>query len=204
MKLISSRLLGAPYLTHPLLGSLQEPEQLSARMDGFDCVTYVETVLALSRAANLDDFFQQLRALRYAGGEVSYATRLHFSTAWNKANIQRGILQDVTQGALTAECLKTLGAAVGLPARSERFRYFPKAKYAELTPTLRDGDLIFFVSGRQWLDTNHAGMVFRAGPQLLLRHASRSHTQVTEQPLADFVSKNKMIGFIVARPLATP
>ena len=50
MKLISARLLGLPYLKHSLIGSPTEPEQFVARLDGFDCVTYVETVLALSAA----------------------------------------------------------------------------------------------------------------------------------------------------------
>jgi hypothetical protein len=202
LKLISARLLGRPYLTHPLVGSPHQPEQLVARMDGFDCVTYIETVLALSNAVSMDDFLNRLRELRYVNGEVSYVARLHYSTDWYKTHIQRGLLQDVTQGDWTVECTKTLGAAVGLPARVEHIRYFPRARFAALTQVLRDGDLIFFVSGRAWLDTNHVGLVFREGDQVLLRHASRSHARVAEQPLAEFTRTNKMIGFIVARPLA--
>jgi len=200
LKLISSQLLGQPYLTHPLIGSPVEPEQLVARLDGFDCVTYVETVLALSRATDVSDFLQRLRDLRYAKGEVSYFTRLHFSTDWKRENVQRGVFRDITRGELTVERTKTLGGAVGLPNRVEPIRFFPKANFAALSALLQDGDVILFVSGRNWLDTNHMGLVFREGDRLLMRHASRSHRQVTEQALADFVRTNKMIGFIVARP----
>ena len=203
MKLISTQLLGQPYLTHPLIGSPAEPEQFVTRMDGFDCVTYVETVLALSGAADVDDFLQRLRHLRYAKGEVSYATRLHYSTDWKNANVQRGVLRDVTRGELTVAQAKTLGGAVGLPSRVESIRFFPKSSFAALTALLQDGDVILFVSGRNWLDTNHMGLVFREGDRLLMRHASRSHAHVTEQLLADFVRTNKMIGFIVARPSET-
>jgi hypothetical protein len=177
------------------------PEQFVVRLDGFDCVTFVETVLALSRAGSVEDYLNRLRELRYANGVVSYATRLHYATDWKQANVRRGVIQDATQGGLTVERTKTFGPAVGLPLRVAPIRYFPLSAFPMVSASLQDGDLIFFVSGRQALDTNHMGLLFRLGDRLLLRHASRSHAQVTEQPLADFMRTNQMVGFIIARPV---
>ena len=201
MKLISARLLGLPYLKHPLIGSPTEPEQFVARLDGFDCVTYVEIVLALSAAKDVNGFLDHLRALRYANGEVAYATRLHYTTDWHRANIQRGWLRDLTQGTQTRECAKLLDMVPGIPPHAATLRYFPKDTLATVAADWQDGDLIYFVSGRRALDTNHMGILFRVDGQLHLRHASQHHGAVVEQPLTEFVRTNQMIGFILARPL---
>lgn len=201
MKLISERLLGLPYLLHPLKGSVTEPEQLVVRLDGFDCVTFIETVLALSGAADVNGFLDRLRALRYDKAEVSYATRLHYTTDWHAANVRRGYLRDLTQGSQTAERAKVLNAVPGIPARNVTVHYFPKAKLAALNSTWQDGDLIYFVAGRNWLDTNHVGMLFRVDGQLRIRHASHRLGGVVEQSLAEYFATNQMIGFMIARPV---
>lgn len=201
MKLISARWLGAPYLVQPLKGSLTEPEEFVVRLDGFDCVTYIETVLALAGAQDVNGFLNRLRTLRYANGEVSYATRLHYTTDWSKANIQRGYLQDVTLGDDTVERTKTLNMLKGFQPRAASFRFFPKAKLSAISGTLQDGDLIYFVSARAGLDTYHVGLLCREGGQLLLRHGARSKGKVVEQTLAEFIKTNRMSGFIIARPL---
>jgi hypothetical protein len=125
MNVISARLLGRPYITHPLIGSPTQPEQFVTRMDGFDCVTYLETVLALAAARDVESALERLRALRYAKGKISYATRLHYTTHWNRANIQLGFLQDLTQGDGTLERTKTLNLLRSLAPQTETFRYFP-------------------------------------------------------------------------------
>lgn len=201
IKLISMRLLGARYIVQPLKGSLSEPEEFVVRLDGFDCVTYIETVLALASARDVNGFLQRLRTLRYANGEVSYATRLHYTTDWSKANIARGYLQDITRGADTVERTKVLNKLPGFRPHVANFSFFPKAKLNAVSATLQDGDLIYFVSGRQGLDTYHVGLLCWQSDRLMLRHAARSKRKVTEQPLAEFIKANRMSGFIVARPL---
>lgn len=203
MKLISARLLGQPYILHPLVGSVSEPEQFIARMDGFDCVTFIETVLAASNATTVDGFLNRLRKLRYANGEVSYLTRMHYTTDWHAAQVRVGFFQDLTSGPQTAERVKTLKAVPGLPPRNVTVRYFPKNKLAALSQSFQDGDLIYFVAGRNWLDTNHVGLLFRLDGQLRIRHASHRLGGVVEQTLTEYFAANEMIGFIVARPVAS-
>ncbi len=85
---------GRPYRT----GTLDAPttETLVARFDGFDCVTFVETALALARGAQASDttyagFARRLAEQRYrGGGPVGYCGRLHYFTEWIADNATRG------------------------------------------------------------------------------------------------------------------
>ncbi len=200
MKAISARLLGYPYIANPLIGSATEPEVFVARMDGFDCVTFMETVLALASASSIEEFLKHLREIRYEGGEVEWRKRLHYTTEWAKYNIRAGRLANLVRGAEAVTRIKRLDFLPDYPARVVKFRYFPKRKLSKISRRLKDGDLIFFVSTRKGLDTFHTGLIFRDGERLLLRHAARSRGQVVEQELAEFVKANRMSGFIVARP----
>jgi hypothetical protein len=92
-------LMGKPYVAGTLDGS-PDAESLYISLDGFDCVTYVETVVALSRTlARQGDttlFAGELAALRYRHGQPTYCERLHYFTDWIRNNTARGILDDVT------------------------------------------------------------------------------------------------------------
>lgn len=88
---------GRPYLA----GTLDAPptETLVVRFDGFDCVTFVETALALSRSAEASDstysgFARRLAEQRYRDGErVGYCSRLHYFTEWVADNADRGLVR---------------------------------------------------------------------------------------------------------------
>jgi hypothetical protein len=86
-----------------LLGSLGEgPNALydqfpRYRTDGFDCDTFVNTVLALALSDSLPAFQHCINELRYQNGVVSYIQRNHFTSIdWNKNNQQLGIINDIT------------------------------------------------------------------------------------------------------------
>src|ERR1051325_9107438 len=68
---ISSFFLGRPYVVGPLEGGENSPEVFKASLDAFDCVTFIETVLALARASTPDEFAAALRQIRYANAEVN-------------------------------------------------------------------------------------------------------------------------------------
>ena len=96
---ISSQFKGVPYI----LGSLGEGADARYdqfpryRTDGFDCDTYVNTVLALATANSLETFQQCLKYTRYHEGKISYINRNHFTSIdWNHNNQQRGLLKDIT------------------------------------------------------------------------------------------------------------
>src|SRR5688572_1786832 len=89
---LSAQFLGRPYVINPLIGSPTEPEVFVASLDAFDCVTYVETVLALARASNTDAFVEELRKIRYENGKVEWQRRNHYMTGWIRNNLRRRVL----------------------------------------------------------------------------------------------------------------
>lgn len=95
-------LLGQPYRRSPLEPLAPEaPERLAAGLGGFDCVTFVETVLALSATLargehDYSDYARHLAELRYRHGEPDYCERLHYFSDWLRSNVAAGRLDDVT------------------------------------------------------------------------------------------------------------
>ncbi len=199
--LLSRGLLGRPYRSNPLIGSPERAERFTAALDGFDCVTYIETVLALARAAGVDDFVRWLRKIRYEEGRVEWKRRNHYMTGWIRNNLREGFIARVSSPAAPAVgAVRVLDAVAGLPARRTFIRCVPKPGVARLIPYLQSGDLMFFVSTRSDLDVFHCGMIVREGSGVLMRHASRSHGAVVEQELGEFLKANRMTGVIVVRP----
>jgi N-acetylmuramoyl-L-alanine amidase-like protein len=197
---LSRRLFGYPYQSDPLIGSAETAEVFTASFEGFDCVTYQETIVALARASNVDDFADLLRRIRYDKGRVEWPRRNHYMTDWIRNNLREGILRRISMRAVpTAGKVRILNVVRGLPARRAQMKWVPKAALTRLEPHLQTGDLIFFVSTRKNLDVFHTGIIVRVGQKLLMRHASRSQAMVVEQELREFCKANRMAGVMVAR-----
>ncbi|MGH9847313.1 MAG: N-acetylmuramoyl-L-alanine amidase-like domain-containing protein, partial [Blastocatellia bacterium] len=129
-RLISSRFIGLPYIVHPLAGSPDAPERLVIRFDGFDCITYIETVLALSLARSVQEFPAKLREIRYEDGLVEWSKRLHYTSDWAAHQVRRGLLRDMTQGEGAVVREKTLSFIQGLKPKTIKLRYYPKEQFA--------------------------------------------------------------------------
>jgi cell wall-associated NlpC family hydrolase len=198
---LSRHFLGHPYKPNPLIGSAHTAEVFTASLDGFDCVTYIETIVALARAVNVNDFIDRLRQIRYEQGRIQWERRNHYMTLWIRNNVRKGIISQVSMPAvpiLSRE--RVLNVVPGLAAQRIRVKCVPKPAVARLEPHLQSGDLIFFASTRKNLDVFHAGIIVRDGKRILMRHASRSQGFVVEQELSEFLKANRMAGVIVARP----
>ncbi len=64
----------------------------------FDCTTFTETVIALSKSNNAEEFFKNLIAIRYKNTGTTYFERNHFPEAdWIPNNLEYGYLKDITQ-----------------------------------------------------------------------------------------------------------
>ena len=202
---ISRQFLGRPYVTNPLIGSVDIPEVFTAGMDGirggFDCVTYVETVVARSYSRNLKDYAAILRRIRYKSGRVDWKLRNHYMTNWIRNNARAGLIRNVDFGAFSIPKQRLLNMVPGLPPQKQRFSCLPKRRLGKFADSIQSGDLIFFASTRPHLDAFHCGIVIRDGKRLLLRHASRSQGGVAEQELSNFLKANRMAGVILARPV---
>jgi hypothetical protein len=201
VELVSARLLGRPYLINPLGGGPGLPEVLSVTLDGFDCVTYIETVLAVAMSRTEGEFTVVLRRMRYDGGRVDWFSRNHYMTDWVRNNEARGIVSDLTRGPEAVEKTRALRVVEGLPQKAVRFSCFPKRRLASVSRDIATGDLIFFVSARKWLDVFHTGLLVKSGDDILMRHATRARGEVVEQRLSEFMSDNRMSGFMLLRPV---
>ena len=198
---LSRHFLGYPYKPNPLIGSADKAEAFTASLDGFDCVTYIETIVALARASNIDGFIEWLRKIRYERGCVQWKRRNHYMTFWIRNNVREGIIKPVSMPAVPIVSReRVLNVVPGLAAQRTRVKCVPKPAVPRLEPHLQSGDLIFFASTRKNLDVFHAGIIARDRRRVLLRHASRSQGSVVEQELSEFLKANRMAGVIVMRP----
>ncbi len=91
--------LNQPYILFPLGEGVpnQYDEMPRYRIDGFDCETFVDTVLALTIAEDTPTFKQCMNQIRYKNGNVSFINRNHFTASdWNINNQAQGFLKDIT------------------------------------------------------------------------------------------------------------
>lgn len=105
--IVGSTFVGAAYTPGTL--ELPGPEALVVNLREFDCVTFVEHMLVLSRlivngvdaaeeAAFQSAYRAELTALRYRGGVLNgYPSRLHYFSEWIRDAEQKGLLENVTQ-----------------------------------------------------------------------------------------------------------
>lgn len=201
IEVLSRTFLGRPYTINPLIGSAEKPEVFTTSINGFDCVTFVETVLALARASTAGEFTEWLRKIRYEGGRVQWERRNHYMTGWIRSNRKAGLLLRWTpRDAVTVTKERMLDGLPGLTPVKAHFECVPRPGIRRIEPQLETGDLIFFASTRKHLDVFHCGIIVRDGSRILMRHASRSKGGVVEQELNDFLKANRMAGIIVARP----
>ncbi|MGZ6252299.1 MAG: N-acetylmuramoyl-L-alanine amidase-like domain-containing protein [Candidatus Binataceae bacterium] len=197
----SRRFLGHPYRANPLIGSAETGELFTASLDGFDCVTYIETILALARACDVDGFVEWLRRIRYDRGRIQWERRNHYMTLWIRNNVREGIIKPVSIPAVPIVSReRVLNVVPGLAIRRTRVRCAPKRAVPRLAKYLQSGDLMFFVSTRKNLDVFHAGIIVRDGKSIRMRHASLSQSLVVEEELGEFLRANRMAGVIVMRP----
>lgn len=198
---ISEVFLGRPYVEGSLGGGPDLPEELGLSLEAFDCVTYIEVVLALARTQTTDEFVDAIRRIRYKDGKVDWVHRNHYMVDWARNNEERGLIANLTAGPLTADKTCTLDLIAGLPTKTASFRYFPNQSLDAVVERVETGDLIFFVSTRTTLDVFHTGLLIKRDGTILLRHATRTANAVIEQDLSEFISQNIMAGFILLRPL---
>lgn len=96
----SRQFLGKPYLG----GAQGEGDQGEFDQsplycfDAFDCLTYVNNVLALALSDNPFEFEKKLLQINYYDGVAKYENRFHFmSVDWNPQNQKNKILTDITE-----------------------------------------------------------------------------------------------------------
>ncbi len=198
---ISAALRGARYRGYTLIGGPRQPEKFVVREDGFDCVTYCETVLAAAIARDRGEFESVLKKIRYHNGVVEWRERNHYFFEWCQHNVDNGICRWISMpGEVVIK--KTVDLQKGLSRRRFAMRVIPRRDFLANKAMLERGDIVGFVSHQPNLDYFHTGFVaFARNGTLLLRHASGSHHRVVDEPMERFIARYSVRYVTVVRPL---
>lgn len=208
---VASRFIGAPYKAGTLE---QENEPLVVNLREFDCVTFVETVLALKLALEEQPdyvgFCRQLERLRYRNGvRDGYLSRLHYFSEWIAQAERNDILQECTceWGGMPYACTFDVLSrnAARIPAlmnandeQLEQLRQIEKdlsqQHYCRLSKEnvshVQENDIIAFCSSGKGIDVYHVGLVISVNGKLHLLHASSAQKKVviSEQDLLHYMA----------------
>lgn len=179
------QLLGTPYVAHTLEA---DEEILTINVHELDCLTFIETLYALTRATlnqrySWRDYAANIENVRYRGGEMKdYSSRIHYISEWIIDNHVRGNLVEITPDLPHVDYmvkdidymsknpdkyrqLKDDTAMVEKIKRHELRRHrFPYLKRSwlndkEVKAALRSGDFVSLVTRADGLDVSHNGII---------------------------------------------
>ena len=164
-------------------------ENLIVNLTGFDCYTFLENTLVISRCIKQDkitfeDYQNELTNIRYRNGKLNgYVSRLHYFTDWIFNCAERGIIKDVTKeiGGIpykkvinfmsthpaSYKQLKDNEASVKVIAGFEKeisernYYYIPKEKLGSAESGIRSGDMIAITTSIEGLDISHVGIAVK-------------------------------------------
>lgn len=229
MQAVGLRFLGTPYVA----GMLDEPDHeiLVVDLTGFDCVLFVEAVLALSQGIAAEDYTYETFAghlldLRYRDGTLDgYCSRLHYFSEWIADNEARGTVHNVTQRLGGDRLDKQLTFMSEHRESYPRFAtndslfqgirqmerhledldlyYIPQDRIHTVYDRLQPGDIIATATHLEGLDVTHTGLVYAdADGGIGFMHASTSGGVKVSPDLQRYIQNNKVqIGIVVARPV---
>ena len=225
MQALGQQFMGAPYLEHTL--DTTPTERLVTRLDGFDCVTFVEAMLALGRGVaqrdyRFEGYAQRLQAQRYrSNAEPSYCARLHYFSEWIADNERRGVVRNITAylgGTRVDRDLTFMSEhrdAYDRFATDDSLYACIQAMEADLQAQdhawhvipqdqIEAGDIIGLATDIAGLDIAHTGLAFRDDDgQLGLLHASLSGEVIVSPDIQQYIQQiDHQIGIVVARPVA--
>ncbi len=218
--------LGSTYAAGLL--DVSEKELLVVDLTRFDCVLFIEHVLALAQGVAERDFAfasfaRRVEKLRYRNQtRDGYCSRLHYFTEWISDN--HDTLTDITaeiggvgyEKSLTfmsenRERYPLLAASDSLfrgiqsieaSLRGRELNHVPEQRIRLVYDQLRAGDIVAMTTHIKGLDVVHSGMVFvheDGGVGLL--HASPNGGVIVSPDLASYVQAQALqIGIVVARP----
>lgn len=225
---LGSGFVGAPYTPNTL--DPPGPERLVVNLREFDCVTFVENMLAMARvveagAPDFDAYLAELTRIRYRNGRLDgYPSRLHYFSEWIADNAAKGIVHPMTAelgGIADPEPLGFMSAhadaywqlgearnAATIHAMEARLSaegrlYIPEAEIAAAAPGIRSGDIIAATSTLEGLDVAHTGIALWVDGRLHLMHAPLvgRAVEISDLPLADRILRiSGQDGIMVARP----
>ena len=202
--------LGKPYVAHTL--EVTDDEMLVVNLREFDCMTFVETVIALTRTAVADNptfgtFLDNLRNIRYRNGVINgYSSRLHYTSDWIFENERCGFLKNISHTLPGSRIerkeinfmssnrhlykhLKDDDAMLAHIIAIENqinqrggFSFTPTEQIPRIMRYIPDMAVVAFTTSISGLDVQHVGFTFWENDRLTFIHASTSTNSVIIEP----------------------
>ncbi|MDR2936134.1 MAG: DUF1460 domain-containing protein [Rikenellaceae bacterium] len=219
--------VGTPYVNFTLEEC--EPEALIVNLRGLDCVTFVETTIALAQTVKSDSmtfsyYCDRLRELRYRGGNlIDFTSRLHYFSDWIWDKTISGRAVDITpllggdpypiEVNMMTRVSKNYRQLVNNPEfipvitrfekamSSHKMYSIPREKADSLQPWLENGYVIGSTTSGM-MDITHCGFIYKENGKAHFMHASSNAKQVviTDSTLQDYLQSVKtMTGFMVVQ-----
>ena len=212
---IGKTFLKTPYVAKTL--EIGDTETLVVNLQGLDCTTYVENVLAFGTLLkqgklNFDNFVETLETIRYKDGELSgYASRLHYFSEWIANNEEKGLLKDITSEIGGEEIKKDINfmsthrdlypflsddtnfekiKASENYLNNQSICILPQDQIAANEHLIKSGDIIALTTSINGLDITHTGFATREKDgRIHLLHASTGsmEVEVSKKPLAEYL-----------------
>jgi hypothetical protein len=201
--------IGTPYVAFTLEeyiragGDPSATEPLALSLTRFDCVSLVESCLAITRVADdtgaptWERFGREMERMRYRGGERrDYTSRLHYFSEWISDGVRRGLLRDLGAALGGVEDARPLRfmtehrssypalahedvfRAIGEMERSldaRPRRVIPTNRISDVSDRIETGDVLAFATAIPGLDVTHSAFAYRdAAGVLRVLHAPLS------------------------------
>ncbi|SNR25715.1 Protein of unknown function [Maribacter sedimenticola] len=212
---VGKTFMKTPYVAKTL--EIGDTETLVVNLQGLDCTTFVENVLAFSmllkqQENSFEAYLKNLETIRYKNGALDgYASRLHYFSEWIANNAEKGLIKDITGEIGGEEITKDINfmsthrdiypfladdTNFSKIKDSENFLnnqaicVLAQDKIAENEHLIQSGDIIAFATSINGLDVTHTGIATReTDGRIHLLHASTGTMQVeiSKKPLADYV-----------------
>jgi hypothetical protein len=196
--------LNTPYAPGTL--DKNDEEKLVCYSNQFDCVTFIEYILALSiyqlntQASNPKTFENILTSLRYRHGQIDgYTSRIHYFTEWIDQQQKNGCIDNITKkigGIRDNRTINFMSNHLNKYPRlkseddiqqiltteksiNEMIRYYiPKDKVKDIDLYIKSGDIIAITTSIKGLDISHTGIAIRKENDVYLLHASEKEKKV--------------------------
>ncbi len=210
---VSHGFMSVKYAFSPLgegAGATKDSDPLIS-YDAVDCLTFVETSMALALSERPAEVVSTLNAIRYANGIPDWNVRNHITEAqWIPNNITKGFLKDVTAqyaGRTTRRAIKVLSAANYqldegksldiAPAQQTLGRFeWPMVPAAQAMAAFRKaptGTIVIVIRAdlpKRITRVSHLGILVQSKSGPVLRHASKSFRKVVDEPLEHYLKRN--------------
>jgi len=196
---LSKQFLGTPYQESTLIGDINSPEVFVINLEAVDCFTFLDYIESMRRSFSFDEFRENLRKVRYRGGEVNFKDRNHFFADWCEFN--SNFIDDITGqlgGKKVIAVMKLLNQKddgtyflPGIQLRERLITYIPVNMIDNsIFSQLRTGDYIGIYSKKKGLDVSHVGIFIKQEHKKYLRHASslKKYRKVIDQDFGDYVA----------------